>query len=107
LLSCAESATIPASDRSRTCAAHRRGDREDAFPGSTRAGLNAMADYWLTRLVFQRGLGLVYLTAFVCALNQFRPLLGEHGLLPVPIFARQTTFSESPSLFLFVPKDWA
>jgi hypothetical protein len=35
-----------------------------------------MAGYWITRLVFQRALGLVYLIAFVCALNQFRPLLG-------------------------------
>jgi hypothetical protein len=64
-------------------------------------------DYWLTRLVFQRGLGIVYLIAFVCALNQFRPLLGERGLLPVPAFVRQVSFRETPSLFFFAPKDWA
>ena len=64
-------------------------------------------DYWLTRLVFQRALGIVYLIAFLCALNQFRPLLGEHGLLPVPAFIKQTTFRESPSLFFLAPKDWA
>src|SRR5258708_7082547 len=40
-------------------------------------------DYWVTRLVFQRTLGIVYLVAFICALNQFVPLVGEHGLLPV------------------------
>jgi hypothetical protein len=64
-------------------------------------------NYWLTRLVFQRGLGIVYLVAFVCALNQFRPLLGEHGLLPVPLFVKQATFREAPSLFFLAPKDWA
>jgi hypothetical protein len=64
-------------------------------------------DYWLTRLIFQRALGIVYLIAFLCALNQFRPLLGERGLLPVPLFVKQVTFRESPSLFLFLPKDWA
>src|SRR4051794_28828337 len=64
-------------------------------------------NYWLTRLLFQRGLGIVYLSAFLCALNQFRPLLGERGLLPVPIFVRQVSFRETPSLFFFAPKDWA
>src|SRR5947209_6784403 len=63
--------------------------------------------YWLTRLVFQRSLGIVYLIAFVVALNQFRPLLGERGLLPVPAFVKQVTFHEAPSLFLFFPKDAA
>jgi hypothetical protein len=65
------------------------------------------SDYWLTRLVFQRALGVVYLVAFVCALNQFRPLLGERGLLPVAVFIRQVPFRASPSLFFFAPKDWA
>lgn len=64
-------------------------------------------DYWLTRLFFQRSLGVAYLIAFICALNQFRPLLGEHGLLPVPLFVRQVSFRETPSLFFFAPKDWA
>ncbi|HET7700730.1 MAG TPA: lipase maturation factor family protein, partial [Candidatus Limnocylindria bacterium] len=43
-------------------------------------------DYWLARLVFQRALALIYLVAFVVALRQFRPLCGEHGLLPAPAF---------------------
>jgi Lipase maturation factor len=64
-------------------------------------------DYGLTRLFFQRGLGIVYLIAFICALSQFRPLLGERGLLPVPLFVRQVSFRETPSLFFFAPKDWA
>src|SRR5256885_1068821 len=44
------------------------------------------ADYTLARVVLQRGLGLVYLIAFLVALEQFPPLLGERGLLPVPRF---------------------
>jgi hypothetical protein len=42
--------------------------------------------YWITRLLLERGLGIVCLIAFVVALNQFRPLLGENGLLPVEPF---------------------
>jgi Lipase maturation factor len=65
------------------------------------------ADLWIPRLLFQRGLGLVYFIAFLVAVNQFRPLLGEHGLQPVPLFVNRVTFQESPSLFFFAPKDWA
>ena len=65
------------------------------------------ADYWTTRLIFQRSLGVLFLIAFVCALNQFRPLVGEHGLLPVPTFVQRVNFRDTPSLFFFAPKDWA
>ena len=41
-------------------------------------------DYTLARLVFQRALAAVYLVAFLVALNQFRALLGDRGLLPDP-----------------------
>jgi hypothetical protein len=57
------------------------------------------ADYWASRLVFQRMLALVYLVAFLVAVNQFRALLGERGLLPVPRFLRAISFRRSPSLF--------
>jgi hypothetical protein len=56
-------------------------------------------DYWLARLVFQRGLALIYLIAFLVALRQFRALLGERGLLPVPYFLTQVRFRDAPSLF--------
>src|SRR5438309_8770194 len=59
----------------------------------------AAPDYWLTRLVFQRLLALIYLMAFLVTLHQFRPLLGERGLLPVPEFVRAVPFGRSPSLF--------
>jgi hypothetical protein len=66
-----------------------------------------MNGYWLSRWTFQRGLALVYLIGFIVALNQFRPLLGERGLLPVTVYVKQVAFQETPSLFYFLPKDWA
>ncbi|MDQ1369385.1 MAG: hypothetical protein QOF20_1738 [Acidimicrobiaceae bacterium] len=55
--------------------------------------------YWLARLLIQRALAGVYLIAFVVAANQFRPLLGERGLLPVPRFVARVGFWRSPSIF--------
>ena len=55
--------------------------------------------YWLSRLVFERALGVIYLVAFLVAVNQLRPLVGEHGLLPAPRFLRLVSFRQSPSLF--------
>ncbi len=56
-------------------------------------------DYWWTRLVIERALGVIYFVAFLVAANQFRPLLGERGLLPVPAFLLRVRFLEAPSLF--------
>ncbi len=56
-------------------------------------------DYWLARLIFQRGLAAIYLVAFLVAVNQFLPLLGEGGLLPVPQFLQYITFGQAPSIF--------
>jgi hypothetical protein len=53
----------------------------------------------IVRTVFQRGLAAVYLVAFLSALNQFRPLLGERGLLPVPAFLERVRFVDAPSVF--------
>ncbi len=55
--------------------------------------------YWLGRLFFQRALAAIYLVAFVAAANQFPPLLGERGLLPVPAFVARVGFWRSPSVF--------
>jgi hypothetical protein len=44
----------------------------------------AAVDFGFAREVLQRGIAALYLVAFVSTLNQFRPLLGEHGLLPAP-----------------------
>ena len=56
-------------------------------------------DYWLARLVIERMLGVIYFVAFLVAANQFRPLLGERGLLPVPLFLTRVRFMDAPSLF--------
>jgi hypothetical protein len=56
-------------------------------------------DYWLSRLVFQRGLAALYVIAFVVAANQFRALLGAHGLQPIPRFLRRATMRQAPSVF--------
>ncbi|MCX4766828.1 lipase maturation factor family protein [Streptomyces sp. NBC_01275] len=55
--------------------------------------------YGLSRLVFQRALAGVYLVAFLTAALQFRALLGERGMLPVPRFVAQAPFRRAPSLF--------
>ena len=56
-------------------------------------------DVWLVRLIFQRALAAIYLIAFVVVLRQFKPLLGERGLLPVPRFLESLGFRDVPSLF--------
>jgi hypothetical protein len=56
-------------------------------------------EYWLSRFLFERALALIYLVAFLVALNQFRPLLGERGFLPAPAFIRATRFRDTPSIF--------
>jgi hypothetical protein len=54
---------------------------------------------WLSRLLIERSLGAIYLLAFVVARNQFRPLLGDKGLLPVARYLRVASFKHAPSLF--------
>jgi hypothetical protein len=56
-------------------------------------------DVWLVRVLFQRGLGVIYAVAFLNVLNQFRPLLGEKGLLPVPSWLARVPFRQAPSVF--------
>jgi len=56
-------------------------------------------EYVVARLLFQRALAGIYLIAFVVTLRQFRPLLGQRGLLPVPQFLAQLDFLDAPSLF--------
>ncbi len=55
-------------------------------------------DVRLVRLLVQRALAALYLIAFLVAATQFKPLLGEHGLLPVPALAHGQRW-QGPSLF--------
>lgn len=44
------------------------------------------SDGWLTRFLLLRGLGAIYLVAFLSYVAQWRPLLGAEGLLPAARF---------------------
>jgi Lipase maturation factor len=41
----------------------------------------------------------LYVIAFLVAANQFRPLLGSRGILPIPQFVRAVPFRRAPSVF--------
>ncbi|MFI6106245.1 lipase maturation factor family protein [Streptomyces sp. NPDC051310] len=57
------------------------------------------SDYWLSRLVFQRALAVLYVVAFAGAALQFRALIGERGMLPVPAYLHRVSARQAPSLF--------
>jgi len=68
----------------------------------------ADSTYWLTRFVILRLLGFIYAIAFLVAANQIVPLIGEHGLRPLPLFLEHVRealgssfagFLRLPSLF--------
>jgi hypothetical protein len=57
------------------------------------------ADYELARQILQRGVALMYVVAFASTAAQFRALLGERGLLPVPMLLRDKRGIRGPTLF--------
>src|SRR5205809_621636 len=63
--------------------------------------------YWYSRFLFERALAAMYLVGFAVAANQFVPLLGERGLLPVSRFTQFVPFRASPSVFYLSPTDTA
>ncbi len=86
------------------------------FAAERATGGGNVPSYWLTRFLFLRLLGLIYVVAFLIIVNQWQPLLGSHGLLPareVLDGLAQTrgrgllTFLRLPTLFLFDPSDTA
>ena len=56
-------------------------------------------EYWVGRLVLERGAAAIYLLGFVAAAVQFRALIGEQGILPIPRFLARQSFWRTPSLF--------
>ena len=72
--------------------------------------------YWLTRFMMLRLLGILYMVAFLVAINQILPLIGSDGLLPIGIYLKRVSvalgstsagFLRLPSLFWFVHSDKA
>src|SRR5882724_9112325 len=61
--------------------------------------------YWLTRFVILRLLGFVYAVAFLVAVQQLVPLIGEHGLTPANHFLEsvQTQLGSRTAGLLRVP----
>jgi hypothetical protein len=56
-------------------------------------------DYQVARFLIERGLGAIYLVAFVVAAVQFPALAGERGLDPAPRLLRAVRFRDAPSIF--------
>jgi lipase maturation factor len=69
--------------------------------------VHELSGYWYSRWLFERGLSLIYLVAFIVAVNQFVPLAGEHGLLPAARFVREVPVRLAPSIFHWLPTDRA
>lgn len=76
--------------------------------------MDVQPTYWLTRFLILRLLGAIYAVAFLIAIHQIIPLIGENGLLPVGIFLNRVReelgstsggFMRFPSLFWFVHSD--
>ena len=70
------------------------------------------SSYWLTRFVLLRLLGVVYAVAFLAAIQQIIPLIGENGLLPVGIYLKAAAsagfgFMRLPSVFWIAHSDTA
>ena len=54
---------------------------------------------WVTRLLLQRGMAAIYFVAFLSVAQQFKPLLGDRGLLPAGEYLKDLRFWDAPSLF--------
>jgi len=68
-------------------------NKTDYTPASLFAGQAALPSYWLTRFVILRLLGLVYAVAFLVAINQVVPLIGENGLLPIGTYLKDVSYT--------------
>ena len=62
-------------------------------------------NYWIAKILFQKGLASVYLIAFVIAYRQYSGLVGEDGILPIESFIEDKEFSEVLSIFYFFNSD--
>lgn len=65
-----------------------------------------MEEYFLTRLLLQRGLAFIYLIAFGIIINQYKALFGKKGVIPLEGYISKMSFWRSPSLFIFYSSDF-
>jgi hypothetical protein len=65
--------------------------------------MDELSRYWYSRWLFERGLAAIYLIGFLVVVNQFVPLLGERGLLPVSRFVREVPFRVTPASSICSP----
>src|SRR5262245_39719205 len=56
-------------------------------------------EYFAARWIIERGLGALYLIAFVVAARQFPALCGERGLEPATDWIRVSSFRRAPTIF--------
>jgi hypothetical protein len=94
-------------------------EAEVHFESKNHLGFNnpgGKPSYWLTRFMILRLLGFIYAVAFLVAINQLIPLIGEHGLLPLGSYLTQVQvalgsetagFLRLPSIFWFWHSDAA
>src|SRR5262245_1872896 len=78
-----------------------------AFRGPRLKMMHELSGYWYSRWLFERGLAIMYLVAFVVTLNQFLPLAGERGLLPAGPYLSEVPFRFTPSIFHWTASDGA
>jgi hypothetical protein len=71
------------------------------------AMMHELPGYWQSRWLFERGLAIMYLVAFLVTLVQFLPLAGERGLTPAGPFLREMPFRYAPSVFHWSSSDAA
>ena len=69
--------------------------------------MHDLSSYWYSRWLFERGLALMYLVAFLVTVNQFLPLAGARGLTPAAPFLEQVPFGYTPSVFHWMSSDRA
>ena len=74
-------------------------------PGERAAREPPSDTYWLTRFLFLRLLGFIYLVAFIALARQVLPLMGTHGLLPADAFLERVREARGGGIagFLTVP----
>lgn len=86
---------IPASERPASGGAGASEEPGDLFRRLLQhlGGSPGAPTYWLTRVVFLRLLGFIYLIAFLSLSQQLRPLIGENGLLPARAYLERVESS--------------